>query len=303
MAELPWPRVLDFLPLDDVLGRAQAASRELRSAGGVTFLACRAGVVDVSSRALTEPQLLALLQGCPLLKSFSSRTWYPGVVEWAPHNLTSLSINCADLEELPRPLRSSCVRLRKLDLSWNARLGQCALEELGGSELPDLEELWICGWRAWSRDAAVRVFNRFLEGRPNLQHVVASSVPLLGRLFRKDGHLHARVNLIDASLPQPLCLRCGLCGAVLYKKLSRYVKGPPTQPHIEFELFFDAAPEPADVAAVEGHPQRLNCRADCHNPRFLLAGPTSGINTRGFSWAAACGSGLVRVEVLETSGD
>ena len=89
-------------------------------------------------------------------------------------------------------------------------------------------------------------------------------------------------------------LRCGICDQELWPRgaAAPFLRGPPTQMHISYELYTDVEPT---GAVRERRPGMLNCARNCHarEGKFLIAAGNNGfVNTHGYRYAVAIGRGL-----------
>ena len=111
-------------------------------------------------------------------------------------------------------------------------------------------------------------------------------------------------------------LRCGICDQELWPRgaAAPFLRGPPTQMHISYELYTDVEPtgavremHAADDDAIGGNDDgngngnaeegrgMLNCARNCHarEGKFLIAAGNNGfVNTHGYRYAVAIGRGL-----------
>lgn len=132
---------------------------------------------------------------------------------------------------------------------------------------PQLEELY-CGDCPHLRDDGIRV----LSSQPR---------PL-------------RANLLDAQpLPREVTVACGLCGRVLWSRLSSYARAPPTQPHIDVEVYTNTPPDGATSPLAPGMGRCLNCSANCHaqHALYLIDAGTGDVELHGWRYGVAQGAG------------
>ncbi|GMI00928.1 hypothetical protein TrVE_jg7305 [Triparma verrucosa] len=134
-----------------------------------------------------------------------------------------------------------------------------------------------------------------------------------------------RVNAFDGHrLSKSVTLKCAICHEVIAKDIRSYMKAPPQQDHISYEILFDfVGPSKSELPRDDltfgaillrdllaevadlgpGVPEEMldqqqvtiNCRNNCHHARdqFLIAGQNGFIvNTRDYKYSAAVGEGL-----------
>eukprot|EP00002_Diphylleia_rotans_P035764 TRINITY_DN7837_c0_g1_i2.p1 TRINITY_DN7837_c0_g1~~TRINITY_DN7837_c0_g1_i2.p1 ORF type:complete len:146 (-),score=24.79 TRINITY_DN7837_c0_g1_i2:177-614(-) len=91
---------------------------------------------------------------------------------------------------------------------------------------------------------------------------------------------------------------CGVCKAMLYKKLSEYSLFPPSQKHITVELFTNIAPLMENVSfPYNEDTARIACKNRCHTPQqyWLIDHGSGYVNRRAHLYAVAVGPGLAEI--------
>lgn len=187
--------------------------------------------------------------------------------------------------------------LRSLCLS-NSLCDERCIETLRACSMPLLEELGLYnGWEIddWTQCADI------VSSFPALRRV---AMPFAGgaRSMRKSPNgreFDLTFNSLTKAFLPPITIVCANCGEAIFKNLSAYLVGPPTQNHITFELFTDQEPDASSVAFQNFDETQRNCRNNCHSERslHLVARhfPGSPIDTRDFRYAVACGPDLAVV--------
>jgi hypothetical protein len=250
-------------------------SRRLRSLGtrGVRCCpACRKAPEDGDAACTAALWQTLLLTGCPRLEVLDFSQERGGQAE--PLRDAVFLNAVASLDGRPPPLPS----LRRALFHGQAQLDGSFLPALF-SLAPSLEELGM----AWCVSVQAR-------------HMPALAL-----------HRCAlRVNGLDSEpLPKALDISCGVCGSRLWRRLASYCLLPPTQGHIERELFTSVPPEKdalrhshgqglwhAGDAAADG-PIMLNCTNNCHEQHRLYLVDAGGGNValHGYAFAIAVGDG------------
>ena len=116
--------------------------------------------------------------------------------------------------------------------------------------------------------------SRFLAHCPALRELYAAEVPL-SEDFVRDVLAPRPLRLQlhrDAPLPRAVDITCGICGVALWRGLRQFAVAPPTQPHIDEEVYTSVPPAAEAVAPLIGANDRsLNCSRNCHGMCALLA--------------------------------
>mmetsp|Transcript_5960 Transcript_5960/g.13555 ORF Transcript_5960/g.13555 Transcript_5960/m.13555 type:complete len:313 (-) Transcript_5960:166-1104(-) len=96
-----------------------------------------------------------------------------------------------------------------------------------------------------------------------------------------------RVNLVDETVPVPVNAACGVCGTVLFHNVKAYVKGLPSQPHIQCELFTHSLFETGSL--ISPTEVQLQCANNCQPGLWVVDAGTRYVLRYNWTFAVACG--------------
>lgn len=69
-----------------------------------------------------------------------------------------------------------------------------------------------------------------------------------------------RIQMLErAPLPAAVDIACGVCGALLWRRLTQFVLAPRFQHQQAFVVYTNVPPEPEDVTFLRGDPMQLMC--------------------------------------------
>jgi len=143
-------------------------------------------------------------------------------------------------------------------------------DEAGFVSLPQLQTLHL----THNPGITGNFLSRFLAHCPALRELYAAEVPLSENFVRNElAPRPLRLQLHrDAPLPRAVDITCGICGVALWRGLRQFAVAPPTQPHIDEEVYTSVPPAAEAVAPLIGANERsLNCSRNCHGMCALLA--------------------------------
>jgi hypothetical protein len=177
------------------------------------------------------------------------------------------------------------------------------------ASLPRLRVLRVHGNRRLflTADGAIG-FHRFLRTCPALEELHAADaatfrmeddVPQLTP-FLSLVQLHAlsalckplRIQMLErAPLPPAVDIACGVCGALLWRRLTQFVLARKFQHQQASVVYTNVPPELEDVTFMGGDPMQLMCSNRCHATLgfFLADAGSPWINRHGFSHVIAVG--------------
>jgi len=124
-----------------------------------------------------------------------------------------------------------------------------------------------------------------------LQHL-RHPAPLMSRaktLFEKIPSLQTAVFSLIHFPKGPIDVYCAKCNTILFKNLTKYMLGPPSQPHLDCELYTDSAPTHTKIVGRG----KMNCENNCHPGLWLIDSGSGIIRLQKFKFAMACGPTFV----------
>lgn len=328
LPEAVWTQVGSFCALQALL-RGGSASSLLRRAFSKPWLPA---LLDIDlAGTVREDSFASLVRKCSMLRSLVASVSVRNVslgeqLLLCSKGLATLKLDLQGIEA--RNVESiiacvealgsgACASLVSLSLRIHGiSVGDPALRALCGrgphSPMPNLKHLQLLdGWSIRDRPLKLAdggghmtLLNYLIQRFKNLQ-ALSMTESLGAKRYRRlsNEFFGPRFNTETADLLPPLRITCGRCSRTLYRSLTSYLLGPPTQGHISFELFTQQDPDYGATYAVENLHTRRNCAHDCHSAEgcFLLAGWGDFIDTRNFRWAIACGKNLANVHADDGS--
>ena len=204
-------------------------------------------------------------------------------------SLEGSSINASAIDQLPAAVFG---HLQQLSLAGCDELLLSASESTWGclgAAAPALRELTACFRKETFSGVPANWSSDQLDPTTAVQVVRKAVVAL------KAVRPQLRINTLSAQSPKPLSVSCGICGVVLWGKLESYIIAPPSQNHIESEVYTDVRPEniKAYPEPVVNETRKWHCAHGCHGNLWLVDRGSGYVDRMEYEWAIAVGPATV----------
>ena len=136
----------------------------------------------------------------------------------------------------------------------------------------------------------------FLDARPSVEELYFTGMGVVEASCIPRGSPLRIHTLNQEPRPRAVDVACGVCGALLWRRLTQFQIAPPFEVQQAAALYTNVPPEREDVATFDQHlPTMLVCRNRCHDTlRYYLADAGSGmVNEHGWRYVIAVGPASV----------
>lgn len=269
--------------------------------------------IKLSSDKITNVVIHSLTSTCPLLKTLE----ISGCGSITDQSLIYVAKYCKNLESLTlkhnekisengmNPIAENCTALKELNLvainiSTDTIKKLTNLQNLSVLKIYAIDKDNVGPYRRITEREFLRYLNLKSVFCNPKKPLVFKQLKLLIIEFWNGGYGHVmnnnpflRINNFDEKeLPEHVDVYCDICKIVLWKSISRYVVGPPSQPQLMCELYTNEEPIWDNTCIHQsGNTLKRNCKKNCHKNLWLIDCGSGDINLRSMKYAIAVGEG------------